>query len=377
MTYDEHADRIRNERTDDADRRRFCLSDDEVLQLARWAVAIEDHYSASRGVDTPMDIEWAKDGRSGELFVVQARPETVHSQRAASTVMEAHRLTGIGQVLASGSAVGDRIAVGTTRVVSDPSGMGSFQTGDVLVAETTDPDWEPIMKRAAALVTERGGRTSHAAIVARELGIPAVVGVAGARDLLGQGNEVTVSCAEGSVGHVYAGRLDYEVERVDIGELPTTRTEVLVNLGDPALAYQTALLPAAGVGLARMEFVFASHVGIHPMALLQPEVLDPATRQEIAAITAGYERPGDFLVDRVALGVGTLGAAFWPRPVIVRFSDFKTNEYAGLLGGRPSSRSRRTRCSAGGAPAATTTPTIGPASSSSSRRSGGSVPSTG
>ena len=333
MIYDEHAGRIRNERTSTPDWERYCVSEDDVLQLARWAVSIEDHYSSTRGVETPMDIEWAKDGVTGELFIVQARPETVHSQRSASAVIEVHRLGEHGHVLGTGLAVGDRIAAGTTRIVNDPSDMGSLLPGDVLVAETTDPDWEPIMKRAAALVTERGGRTSHAAIVARELGIPAVVGLVDARELLGSGTEVTVSCAEGAEGHVYRGHLDHEIEAVDLGELPATETDVMVNLGDPALAYKTAMLPTAGVGLARMEFVFASHVGIHPMALLRPEAVTAEVRADIDRLTAGYDRPADFLVDRVALGVGTLAAAFWPRPVVVRFSDFKTNEYAGLVGG--------------------------------------------
>ncbi len=333
MTYDEHSSRIRNRRTPDADRERFCVSDDDVLQLARWAVAIEEFYTRTRGVDTPMDIEWAKDGRSGELFIVQARPETVHSQRDAGAVMEVHHLLESGSVLGTGLAVGDRVASGPTRIVIDPSDMGSIREGDVLVAETTDPDWEPIMKRAAALVTERGGRTSHAAIVARELGIPAIVGMTGARELLGSGTDVTVSCAEGAVGRVYDGLLAHEVERIDVGHLPETRTDIMVNVGDPGLAYQTALLPAAGIGLARMEFIFAGHVGIHPLALLRPEMLSVRVRADIKQRTVGYDRPADFLIDRVALGVGTLAAAFWPRPIIVRFSDFKTNEYAGLLGG--------------------------------------------
>ncbi len=333
MFYDEHAGRIRNERTGDADRQRFCVSDDDVLQLARWAVAIEDYYSAARGVETPMDIEWAKDGRTDELFVVQARPETVHSQRDVTAIMEVHRLLESGPILGTGLAVGDRIASGPTRSDVDPSDMGSIREGDVLVAETTDPDWEPILKRASALITERGGRTSHAAIVARELGIPAIVGMTGARALLGSGRMVTVSCAEGATGRVYDGHVEHQIERIDVGRLPDTATDIMVNLGDPGLAYQTAMLPAAGVGLARMEFIFASHVGIHPLALLRPEMLSTRTRSDIARRTAGYDRPADFLVDRVALGAGTLAAAFWPRPVILRFSDFKTNEYAGLLGG--------------------------------------------
>ncbi len=338
MYYDEHGDRVANERTSDEDRERLCISDEEVLQLARWAAIIEDHYSAKRGVDTPMDIEWAKDGRTGELFVVQARPETVHSLRAGSNTMRVYHLGETGQVesgrvLCEGFAIGDRIASGTTRVVADPSDMKSLKKGEVLVTDTTDPDWEPIMKLASALVTERGGRTSHAAIVARELGIPAVVGVKDARSILGSGADVTISCAEGETGFVYDGLLSYEIEEIDIEHLPETKTEILVNLGDPAAAYQTAMLPTEGIGLARMEFIFASHVGIHPLALLRSEELSPEDRSAVQRATAAYDDPAHFLVDRVAEGVGTLAAAFWPRPIILRFSDFKTNEYAGLLGG--------------------------------------------
>lgn len=333
MSFDAVADRIVNERTTTQEQKQFCISDSEVLELARYAVAIEDHYSAKHSADTPMDIEWAKDGRTGELFIVQARPETVHSRSARSNVIEIYHLQDRSEVLCKGMAVGDRIASGPTRVVVDPQDMNSLQEGDVLVTDTTDPDWEPILKKASALITERGGRTSHAAIVARELGIPAIVGVPDARSLLGSGREVTVSCAEGEAGFIYNGSLRFEIERVDLSEIPTLRTEVMVNLGDPSLAYRTAMLPTAGIGLARMEFIFASHVGIHPMALIQPEQLSPKTRAEIDLLTAGYDDPSRFLVDKLALGVGTLAAAFWPRPVILRFSDFKTNEYAGMLGG--------------------------------------------
>ncbi len=334
MTFDEANDRVINIRTSEAERARLCLDDDEVIELARWATMIEDHYTESRGVATPMDIEWAKDGPTGQLYIVQARPETVHSQRAVTSAIEIHRLERRGEVLATGFAIGDRIATGRTRVVADPKDMRALQEGDVLVTDTTDPDWEPILKRASAVVTERGGRTSHAAIVARELGIPAVVGVENARALIGPDREVTVSCAEGEVGFVYDTSLPHTIDRVDMEHIPTTRTEVMVNLGDPGSAYRTAMLPTAGIGLARMEFIFASHVGVHPLALLHPEELTPEDRSAVARVTAAYDRPVDFLIDRVALGVGTLAAAFWPRPVILRFSDFKTNEYAGLLGGR-------------------------------------------
>ena len=333
MYFDVAADRVANERTTEKERAMLCISDAEVLQLARWAVAIEDHYSSVRGIATPMDIEWAKDGRTDELFIVQARPETVHSQREQSNVMQIHRMEERGEVLCRGFAIGDRIAAGTTRVVADPKDMNALQPGDVLVTEITDPDWEPILKRASALITERGGRTSHAAIVSRELGIPAIVGAENARSVLGSGREVTVNCAEGETGLVYDGALAFAVDEVNMEDVPTIRTEVMVNLGDPASAYRTSMLPTAGIGLARMEFIFASHVGIHPMALIRPEALSPENKAEVARATAGYDDPTNFLVDRVSLGVGTLAAAFWPRPVIVRFSDFKTNEYAGLLGG--------------------------------------------
>jgi len=333
MRFDEEAARVVNERTPDEDRVRFSLSEDEVLTLARWAVAIEEHYSDRHGIETPMDVEWAKDGRTGELFVVQARPETVHSQRGASSVMEVHHLEQRGTVRAQGLAVGDRIASGVTRVVADPENMAALRPGEVLVTETTDPDWEPILKRAAAVVTERGGRTSHAAIVARELGIPAIVGVRDARRVLGSGATVTVCCAEGETGYIYEGLLPHRVEEIDLASVPELRTRVMVNLGDPGSAYRTAMLPVDGVGLARMEFIIASHVRVHPLALLQPERLTPEDRAEVERLTAGYDDPSEYLVERVALGVGTLAAAFWPRPVIVRFSDFKTNEYAGLVGG--------------------------------------------
>jgi len=333
MYYDSQSDRVRNERTSEADRTRFSIADDEVIELARWSVTIENHYSSVRGTETPMDIEWAKDGRTNELFIVQARPETVHSQQAAVSVRQVFHLNERGPVLVEGLAVGAKVASGITRVVGDPSDMARLNPGEILVAETTDPDWEPIMKRAAALITERGGRTSHAAIVARELGIPAIVGAAHARQTLEAADHVTVSCAEGEVGYVYGGALDFHVEEVDLGELPETNTDVMVNVGDPGAAYKAAVLPTAGIGLARMEFIFAANIGIHPLALLHPDRLSPEERSEVAQATAGYDDPSQFLVEQVTLGVGTLAAAFWPRPVILRFSDFKTNEYAGLVGG--------------------------------------------
>jgi pyruvate, water dikinase len=334
MRYDAASNRIRNDNTSAADRARFCISDDEVLDLARWALIVEDYYSDLRGQPTPMDLEWAKDGRTGELFIVQARPETVHSKTAGGSTSSIHRLTERSEVLLRGLAVGDRISSGHVRRIDDPKQMSQLRAGEILVTEITDPDWEPILKRAAAVVTERGGRTSHAAIVARELGIPAIVGAGAAARELPDGAMVTVCCAEGDVGIVYAGELAWDVEEFDLTTLPETRTDIMVNLGDPSFAYQHALLPTAGIGLARMEFIFASHVRVHPLALTRYDELDATTKREVDAIVAGYGEPTEYLVDKVAVGVGTLAAAFWPRPVILRFSDFKTNEYASLVGGR-------------------------------------------
>ncbi len=332
MVYDAQNHRVTNIRTADEDRSRVCLTDDEVLDLARWAMVIEDHYSAKRGVPTPMDLEWAKDGITGELFIVQARPETVHSQQSATT-NTVFRLTGTGTRCLEGLAVGERIATGRVRRIEDPRDMNQLLDGDVLVTEITDPDWEPILKRASALVTERGGRTSHAAIIARELGIPAIVGAGDIEDRITDHQIVTVSCAEGEVGVVYDGEVPFEVEEFDLSALPETETAIMLNIGDPSIAYKYAQLPSGGIGLARMEFIFASHVGVHPLALTRRDTLSAAVRREVDAHTVGYDDPTEFLVDRVAQGVGTLAAAFWPRPVILRFSDFKTNEYAHLLGG--------------------------------------------
>jgi pyruvate,water dikinase len=316
------------------DQARFCIADDEVLALADAALAVEAHYSHKAGQPVPMDIEWAKDGLDGQLYIVQARPETVASRRPVGRLDEV-RLGARGTVLASGRAVGSRIASGPARVVRDVSELGAFQPGEVLVADTTLPDWGTVMKTAAALVTNRGGRTCHAAIVARELGIPAVVGCEDATARLRTGDEVTVSCAEGAVGQVYAGVLPFTHHCVDLATLPRPRTQLMLNLGNPDIAFQAAQLPADGVGLARMEFIVAEHIRIHPMALAHPEqVLDAAEAAQIARLTQGFEQEADFFVRQLAEGVGTIAAAFHPRPVIVRLSDFKSNEYARLLGGR-------------------------------------------
>ncbi|HLG22564.1 MAG TPA: phosphoenolpyruvate synthase [Candidatus Manganitrophaceae bacterium] len=316
------------------DRARFALSDDEILDLARWACVIEDHYSGKAGRFSPMDIEWAKDGRTGALFILQARPETVQSRRERD-VIEIYRLKRHGPVLVAGRSVGDKIAQGRVRVIKSAQYLHLFNDGEVLVTDKTDPDWEPIMKKAAAIITNRGGRTAHAAIVSRELGLPAVVGAERATEALRDGQEVTVSCAEGETGFVYEGRLPFEVERVPLKELGRPRTKVMMNVGNPQEAFGLSFIPNDGVGLAREEFIISSYINIHPMALIEYGRLDdPAVKREIDRLTAGYADKPQFFVDKLAQGVAMIGAAFYPKEVIVRLSDFKTNEYAGLIGGR-------------------------------------------
>ncbi|HEX6367489.1 MAG TPA: phosphoenolpyruvate synthase [Longimicrobium sp.] len=315
------------------ERGRLVLDDDEVLTLARWACLVEDHYSAHHGTPTPMDMEWAKDGRTGELFLLQARPETVHA-RQSGLVLERWVLDETDEVLASGRSVGEKIGQGRARVIRSADDLEQLGQGEVLVTEMTDPDWEPVLKRAAAIVTDRGGRTCHAAIVSRELGIPAVVGTERGTEAIPDGTPVTVSCAEGVEGKVYRGRLAAHVERTDVTTLERPRTRIMLNVGNPDEALKLSMLPNDGVGLARLEFIISSHIRVHPMALLHPErVADPAQRAEVERLSAGYDDPGDYFVERLAEGVGTIAAAFWPEEVIVRLSDFKTNEYAGLLGG--------------------------------------------
>ena len=317
----------RNEPTPEADRRRFCLTDAEVLELAGAAIAIEHHYGC------PMDVEWAKDGTDGATYVVQARPETATS-RTVVTSLRRYVVDRPGEVLVQGHAVGDRVAVGAARVVRDAHELGAFRPGEVLVADTTTPDWEPVMKTAAAVVTDRGGRTCHAAIVARELGLPAVVGTGDATATLVDGEVVTVSCAEGETGRVYRGEVPHHVDEVDLAGLPRPRTKIMVNLGNPALAFRTSLLPNDGVGLARMEFIISEAIKVHPLALVHPErILDPAERAQVEDLVSGYPDGEAYFVERLSEGVGTIAAAFHPRPVVVRMSDFKTNEYAGLVGG--------------------------------------------
>ncbi len=316
------------------DRARFALSDDEVLTLARWACVIEEHYSKKRGQFTPMDMEWAKDGLTGELWIVQARPETVQSQKSANS-QESYRLLETGPVLVCGRSVGEKIGSGKVHVIENAHELGQFQAGEVLVTDKTDPDWEPTMKMAAAIVTNRGGRTCHAAIVSRELGLPAVVGTENGTALLRDGQEVTVSCAEGDVGHIYSGKLKFAVEQFDLRKLPRPQTKVMMNVGNPEEAFRLSALPNDGVGLAREEFIISTYIKIHPKALLEYDRLsDPAVKAEIDRLTAGYTDKPQFFVDKLAEGVATLAAAFFPKDVIIRLSDFKTNEYANLIGGQ-------------------------------------------
>ena len=314
------------EEVEESLRHQFSINDEEVMELARYAQIIEKHYGR------PMDIEWGKDGVDGKLYILQARPETVQSQAAAGK-QEKFKLKSFSKVLASGRAIGQKIGVGPVRIVKDPKEMDQVKPGDVLVADMTDPNWEPVMKRASAIVTNRGGRTCHAAIIARELGIPAIVGCGDATETLNEGDTVTVSCTEGDTGHVYRGRLDYEVTTRDISAMPDVPVKVMMNVGNPELAFEFAQLPNAGVGLARVEFIINNVIGIHPKAILDVERLPASKRDEIKRRARGYASPKDFFVEKLVEGVSTIAAAFWPNPVIVRLSDFKSNEYRKLLGG--------------------------------------------
>jgi pyruvate,water dikinase len=317
-----------------SERLQFALNDDEILQLAQWACIIEDHYSQVRGVYTPMDIEWAKDGITNELFIVQARPETVQSQKEQN-VLRTYYLKEKGNVLVTGRSVGEMIGQGKARVILDVHQIQQFQPGEVLVTNRTDPDWEPIMKKASAIVTNQGGRTCHAAIIAREMGIPAIVGCGNATTAIKTGQEITISCAEGETGKVYQGLLSYEVREVPLEELPRTRTKIMMNVGNPEEAFSYAAIPNDGVGLARMEFIIANHIKAHPLALLHfDELEDELAKYKIAELTGQYEDKAEFFIDKLAQGIGTIAAAFYPKPVIVRLSDFKSNEYANLLGGK-------------------------------------------
>jgi pyruvate,water dikinase len=336
LVYDSEASPpVREVATSAEEQRQFVLSSEELLTLARWAVQIEKHYSARVGHDVPMDIEWAKDGLTGELFIVQARPETVHSQAAAAhgATFDVYEITGQRDKLVTGKSVGEKVGQGAVRVIKSTSELHHFRPGEVLVAPMTDPDWEPVLKQAAAVVTDRGGRTCHAAIVSRELGIPCVVGASNATSVLKTQQDVTVSCVEGDEGFVYRGLLQVSHKTIKASELPKPKVPLMLNVGNPSLAFRLAQLPCAGVGLARLEFIVSGLIGAHPMALVHPERLDGPTRDQLQALTASYATPTEYFVDRLATGVAQIAAAFYPRPVIVRMSDFKTNEYAGLLGG--------------------------------------------
>jgi pyruvate,water dikinase len=322
------------EAVDPADGQRFALTDEEVLTLARWAVTIEAHYSALRGIPTPMDIEWAKDGPEGELYILQARPETVESRRSGAVLRSWHLEPHQVSPIVSGQAIGASVSSGVTRLIRDPAAMEHFQQGDVLVTERTDPDWEPILRKASGVVTDQGGRTCHAAIIAREMGITAIVGSGDGTRILEDGAAVTLACCEGEVGHVYPGRLPFRLEEQPLSDLPATSTRIMMNVGNPEEAFNLAAIPCDGVGLARLEFIIANHIRVHPLALLHPEqVSTEQERQQIATLTRGYGDPGEYYIDKLAQGMARIAAAFHPRPVILRFSDFKSNEYARLLGG--------------------------------------------
>jgi len=335
MVYDLGSSRLtKNVWVPEFEQEKFCLTDDEILQLGRWAVQIEDHYSTVRGVYSPMDIEWAKDGITGELFIVQARPETVQSQKSTN-VLKSYQLKEHSEILATGRSVGASIGQGKAHVILDANQIHLFQPGSVLVTNKTDPDWEPIMKKASAIVTNQGGRTCHAAIIAREMGIPAIVGCGDATNVLKTGQEVTISCAEGDEGRVYNGLLPFEVQETMLEDLPRTRTQILMNVGNPEQAFGLASIPCDGVGLARLEFIIANHIQTHPLALIHFDQLeDEVVKAQIAELTKLYDDKPQFFVDKLAHGVGMIAAAFYPKPVIVRMSDFKSNEYANLLGGK-------------------------------------------
>ncbi|MGZ4877667.1 MAG: phosphoenolpyruvate synthase [Candidatus Angelobacter sp.] len=334
LVYAKGTRSTQSEATPADERTCFCLSDAEVLQLARWACLIEDHYSQLARQPRPMDIEWAKDGITGELFILQARPETVHSAKSTKSSAEVYQLQAKPPApLISGQAVGERIGAGRVRVITDVSRLQEVQPGEVLVAENTDPDWEPVMRRVAAIVTDQGGRTAHAAIVSREFGIPCIVGAGNATRVLKGGKDVTVCCSEGSEGHVYDGRLAFEIRQIEAGAVPKTHTKVMLIVGDPSQAFHLATIPNEGVGLARIEFIVTNHIGVHPMALAQfPDLKDLKAINEIRN-RIGHEDPREYFIGRLSEGVARIAAAFYPKPVIVRTSDFKTNEYAGLLGG--------------------------------------------
>jgi len=318
---------------DPVHQKQFCISDDEVLKLAKWACIIEDHYSEKAGHHKPMDMEWAKDGVTKELFIVQARPETVHSQKDLTKLRD-YVLKEKGEILIEGRSVGSKIGQGKTNVIKDVKDIHNFKKGEVLVTDMTDPDWEPIMKIASAIVTNRGGRTCHAAIISRELGIPCLVGCKTATEALRSGQDVTVSCAEGDEGHVYKGILKFEIEEHDLAGMPETKTKIMMNVANPEQAFELSFIPNQGVGLAREEFIINSYIKIHPLALLHFDKISGSDTEKIELLTKGYDDKKQYFIDKLAQGIGTIASAFYPKKVILRLSDFKSNEYANLIGGK-------------------------------------------
>ena len=332
MIFSDGIDSIVNRDTTDTEKNNFCLSDDEVTELASYAIIIEEHYSKRAGMYRPMDIEWAKDGRDGALYIVQARPETVKSKENTN-ILEQYQLQEKSSEILRGRAVGMKIAKGKVRIIDDVSKLHEFIEGEILVADITSPDWEPIMKKASALITNRGGRTCHAAIVARELGIPAIVATYNATDILKSGDEITISCAEGEEGIVYKGLLEYSVAITNLENLSKTKTNIMLNMGNPSLAFSLAWLPVDGVGLARMEFIISNFIKVHPMALKYSQKLDTQTREKIEYLARAYSSLEEYFVSTLSEGVATIASSVYPKPCVVRMSDFKSNEYASLLGG--------------------------------------------
>jgi len=322
----------KNVPTNEEEIRNFCITDEDAITLGNYAIKIENHYSKKFGFNKPMDMEWAKDGLTGEIYVVQARPETVESQKK-DDILEIYSLKEKGKILLTGRAVGTKIGAGKVHIIDDISQMDSFKEGEVLVSDITTPDWEPIMKKASALITNKGGRTCHAAIVSRELGLPAVVGTKNATEILKNGDEVTVSCAEGETGFIYKGILKYDITKTDLSNLGKTKTEIMMNLGNPEQAFLLAYLPVDGIGLARMEFIINDYIKAHPMALLHPEKVDDKTKKELEELTVAYSSMEEFFVKTLSEGVATIASSVYPKPCVVRMSDFKSNEYATLVGG--------------------------------------------
>lgn len=327
MIYSKGKKSVKNIPASEKDRQRFCINDKEILQLAKWGIIIEEHYKK------PMDIEWAKDGKTGEIYIVQARPETVQSQKDTN-IIEDYYLKKKGRILATGTSIGSKIGQGRASVIKKVTEMHKFKQGQILVTEMTDPDWVPIMRMASAIVTDKGGRTCHSAIVSRELGIPCVVGTGNSTKTIKNGQNITVSCAEGEEGHIYEGLLPYGIHKIKIKEIPKTKTKIMMNIGNPDEAFEKSFIPNQGVGLAREEFIINSYIKIHPMALISYAKMDSETRKQIDRLTGAYKDKKQFFIDQLACGIGTIGAAFWPNDVIVRLSDFKSNEYANLIGGK-------------------------------------------